>query len=69
MYLCLAYKSRPFRANASSILSSMASRRVLDNALDAVGNTPLVRLDKIAAEQGLKCNLCTNRYFARCSEA
>ncbi|KAG2042613.1 pyridoxal phosphate-dependent enzyme beta subunit [Suillus americanus] len=32
-------------------------RRILDNALDAVGNTPLIRLDKIAAEQGLKCNL------------
>ncbi|KAG1795204.1 pyridoxal phosphate-dependent enzyme beta subunit [Suillus plorans] len=32
-------------------------RRILDNALDAVGNTPLIRLDKIAAEHGLKCNL------------
>ncbi|KAG2132770.1 tryptophan synthase beta subunit-like PLP-dependent enzyme [Suillus clintonianus] len=32
-------------------------RRILDNALDAVGNTPLIRLDKIAAEEGLKCNL------------
>jgi cystathionine beta-synthase len=32
-------------------------RRILDNALDAVGNTPVIRLDKIAAEQGLKCNL------------
>ncbi|KAG1788514.1 tryptophan synthase beta subunit-like PLP-dependent enzyme [Suillus variegatus] len=34
-----------------------APRRILDNALDAVGNTPLIRLDKIAAEHGLKCNL------------
>ncbi|KAG1740012.1 pyridoxal phosphate-dependent enzyme beta subunit [Suillus lakei] len=32
-------------------------RRILDNALDAVGNTPVIRLDKIAAEHGLKCNL------------
>ncbi|KAG2757086.1 pyridoxal phosphate-dependent enzyme beta subunit [Suillus brevipes Sb2] len=32
-------------------------RRILDNALDAVGNTPLIRLDKIAADHGLKCNL------------
>ncbi|OJA14988.1 hypothetical protein AZE42_04329 [Rhizopogon vesiculosus] len=30
---------------------------ILDNALDAVGNTPLIRLDKIATEEGLKCNL------------
>ncbi|KAG2075721.1 cystathionine beta-synthase [Suillus decipiens] len=32
-------------------------RQILDNALDAVGNTPVIRLDKIAAEHGLKCNL------------
>ncbi|KAI5121890.1 hypothetical protein M0805_001095 [Coniferiporia weirii] len=31
--------------------------RVLDNALDAVGNTPLIRLDKIRSREGLKCNL------------
>jgi hypothetical protein len=31
--------------------------RILDNALDAVGHTPLIRLDKIAKEEGLKCNL------------
>ncbi|KAF8555969.1 pyridoxal phosphate-dependent enzyme beta subunit [Imleria badia] len=35
----------------------LSSRHILDNALDAVGNTPLIRLDKIAAEEGLKCNL------------
>ncbi|KAF8141544.1 pyridoxal phosphate-dependent enzyme beta subunit [Boletus edulis] len=34
-----------------------SSRHILNNALDAVGNTPLIRLDKIAAEEGLKCNL------------
>ncbi|KAI9456921.1 tryptophan synthase beta subunit-like PLP-dependent enzyme [Boletus coccyginus] len=33
------------------------SRHILDSALDAVGNTPLVRLDKIATEECLKCNL------------
>ncbi|KAH8103997.1 cystathionine beta-synthase [Cristinia sonorae] len=33
------------------------SRQILDNALGAVGNTPLVRLDKIAAQEGLQCNL------------
>ncbi|KAG6334668.1 hypothetical protein ID866_4417 [Astraeus odoratus] len=31
--------------------------QVLDSALDAVGNTPLIRLDRIAEEEGLKCNL------------
>lgn len=31
---------------------------VLDSALDGVGHTPLVRLDRIAKEEGLQCNLC-----------
>ena len=30
---------------------------ILDNALDAVGHTPLIRLDRIAKDAGLKCNL------------
>ncbi|KAG6333040.1 hypothetical protein ID866_6048 [Astraeus odoratus] len=33
------------------------SSQILDSALEAVGNTPLVRLDRIAEEEGLKCNL------------
>ena len=31
---------------------------IIDNALGAVGHTPLIRLDKIAKANGLKCNLC-----------
>nr|AUN37950.1 cystathionine beta-synthase [Ganoderma lucidum] len=31
--------------------------QIIDNALGAVGNTPLVRLDRIAKEEGLQCNL------------
>ncbi|KAI0741959.1 cystathionine beta-synthase [Daedaleopsis nitida] len=31
--------------------------RIIDNALGAVGNTPLVRLDRIAKKEGLECNL------------
>ncbi|KAK1920562.1 cystathionine beta-synthase [Papiliotrema laurentii] len=30
---------------------------VLDSALDAVGNTPLIRLQRIRREEGLQCNL------------
>lgn len=30
---------------------------VLDSALDAVGETPLIRLDRIRDAEGLKCNL------------
>ncbi|KIM44740.1 hypothetical protein M413DRAFT_67238 [Hebeloma cylindrosporum] len=30
---------------------------ILDNALGGVGNTPLIRLDKIASANGFKCNL------------
>jgi len=35
----------------------MNAPHILDNALDAVGNTPLIRLDKIAQQEGLQCNL------------
>ena len=37
---------------------------VLNSALDAVGNTPLVRLDRIAKEEGLQCNL--REYLRSC---
>lgn len=30
---------------------------VLESVLDAVGNTPLIRLNRIAMHEGLKCNL------------
>ncbi|KAI0272523.1 pyridoxal phosphate-dependent enzyme beta subunit [Gloeopeniophorella convolvens] len=30
---------------------------ILDSALEGVGNTPLVRLDRIAKQEGLQCNL------------
>ncbi|KAI6114837.1 pyridoxal phosphate-dependent enzyme beta subunit, partial [Pisolithus croceorrhizus] len=33
------------------------SSQILDSALDAIGNTPLIRLDRLAQEEGLKCNL------------
>ncbi|KAL7280615.1 hypothetical protein ACG7TL_005552 [Trametes sanguinea] len=33
------------------------SSQIVDSALGAVGNTPLVRLDRIAKQQGLQCNL------------
>ncbi|KAJ7115984.1 cystathionine beta-synthase [Mycena epipterygia] len=39
------------------------SPQILDNALGAVGNTPLIRLDKVAAQFGLKCNLLAKVEF------
>jgi cystathionine beta-synthase len=42
----------------------MSSRGVLDTALDAVGNTPLIRLDKIAKEEGFQCNLRALVFFS-----
>jgi len=30
---------------------------ILDSALDAIGQTPLIRLDRIARAEGFKCNL------------
>ncbi|KAL1693650.1 tryptophan synthase beta subunit-like PLP-dependent enzyme [Schizophyllum commune] len=31
--------------------------QIIDNALGAVGHTPLIRLDRVAQQAGLKCNL------------
>ena len=31
---------------------------VLPDVLHMIGNTPLIRLDKIARSEGLKCELC-----------
>ncbi|KAJ7155385.1 tryptophan synthase beta subunit-like PLP-dependent enzyme [Mycena crocata] len=39
------------------------SPQIIDNALGAVGNTPLVRLDKVAQQFGLKCNLLAKLEF------
>lgn len=39
---------------------------IIDNALAAVGHTPLIRLDKIAQANGLKCNLCELVSFKFC---
>ncbi|KAG6879234.1 hypothetical protein C0992_004226 [Termitomyces sp. T32_za158] len=36
--------------------------QILENALSAVGHTPLIRLDKIARLNGLKCNLRKSRF-------
>ncbi|KAJ3500792.1 hypothetical protein NMY22_g19144 [Coprinellus aureogranulatus] len=37
--------------------------QILDTALGAVGHTPLIRLDKIAKENGFKCNLLAKVEF------
>jgi cystathionine beta-synthase len=38
---------------------------ILGSVLDAVGNTPLIRLDRIAKHEGLKCNL--RKYALACT--
>jgi hypothetical protein len=49
------FSRNPFSSTTTAM--SFPARAILDNALDAVGNTPLIRLDKIATQEGLKCNL------------
>lgn len=36
---------------------------ILNSALDAIGQTPLIRLDRIARAEGLKCNLLAKTEF------
>jgi hypothetical protein len=45
-------------STATTITIMSSATYILDNALDAVGHTPLIRLDKIARQEELKCNLC-----------
>ena len=42
----------PFRPEA---------KKVYDDVLDAVGNTPLIRINKVGKEEGIDCQL-----FAKC---
>lgn len=68
----------PFSSNSELLLSLFVSTMnnsvtqpqhhwhgVLSSALDAVGHTPLIRLDRLAAEEGFKCNLCEWVHIAR----
>lgn len=32
--------------------------KILPNALAAIGNTPMIKLNKIPKEEGLKCDVC-----------
>lgn len=60
-FLPLNYNTNPtWLAPSISVISSISmsySRGILDDALGAVGNTPLIRLSKIAKYKGYKCNL------------
>lgn len=40
------------------LMASVPEPKVLDTILDHIGNTPMVRVKKIAKEEGLKCELC-----------
>lgn len=37
------------------------THQILDSVLDAVGSTPLIRLNRIAQAEGLQCNLRMSR--------
>ncbi|MBM4423738.1 MAG: cystathionine beta-synthase [Chloroflexi bacterium] len=42
-------------------MTSLAAQRVYDSILDTIGNTPLVRLNRVT--QGLKCRMCAKVEF------
>jgi len=44
-------------------MESFSDRVILDDVLGAVGNTPLIRLDRMAKQYGLKCNLLGKTEF------
>ncbi|CAO3684677.1 unnamed protein product [Umbelopsis vinacea] len=44
-------------------VKSVPEPKILDNILDHIGNTPLVRINKISKEEGLKCELLAKCEF------
>lgn len=58
-------KTRRSSQNTTPIITMSDTRHILDSALDAVGNTPLIRLEKIARQEGFKCNLCMYSWCER----
>ena len=38
---------------------------MLPTILDAIGQTPMVRINKLAQDYGIQCELCTFRYAKR----
>ena len=59
----LFFTEHHVRSLLSKLFTSTTPRQVgvLSNALNAVGYTPLIRLDKIAKDTGAKCNFRTPR--------
>jgi hypothetical protein len=53
----LQYTFTTLQASFSLFLFYFPNMPILGSVLDAVGNTPLIRLDRIAKHEGLKCNL------------
>jgi cystathionine beta-synthase len=40
------------------VYSDVPAPKISNNILENIGRTPLVRVDKIAKDAGLKCELC-----------
>lgn len=47
-----------FPWSACSRVGSGPRPKILNNILENIGQTPLVRINRIAKEEGLKCELC-----------
>lgn len=47
----------------SSLFYDKEMPQILDNALGAVGHTPLIRLDALAKAEGLQCNLREGQHW------
>jgi len=58
------YKNRPERESAMSFADKKPGRgRIYGSITETIGDTPLVRLDRLAAEKGVKANLLAKLEF------
>ncbi|QXX75707.1 cysteine synthase A [Methylovirgula sp. HY1] len=55
--------AQPAMKEAESLAAAPGRGRIYDSIIDTVGNTPLVRLSKIAKEKGVKANLLAKLEF------
>ena len=55
---CLYVYTFPLSLFVAGCSVPPVSDAILPNVLEMIGNSPMVRLDKIAKSEGLKCELC-----------
>lgn len=52
----------PNRKNFKKYFFSKPVKKIYEDAVDMIGNTPVVRLNKIPKSEGVKCEIGKNKF-------